>query len=304
MVALRSASGAALRIQSSNRSSHSGSARHHCGFLAMMLPLQSGKPQASSVRFTSSAKARSFVRTASRSSPSRSGKMIALSWSVASVCSLRPSLPSPIQQYPTAATSWLREASTRARSVTASFRAETNCVICSAATPCASMAVPRPRTSRAAKASASTLSACPISLRSPCMESRCSPKRSRSEITPASISPSRTSRWRKPRLAMSCAASLSAAEAGSEAGAFVITSSTGRSRDWPASATRSSTSVWVKMPAGQPLSSRSTTEPMRLDFMSSSTCRTVEVCGSVMGPRRRAERSGEAIVSSLAARPA
>ncbi len=268
----------------------------------MMFPLQSGNPQASSARFTWSANTRSFALVACRSTPSRSGKMMALSWSVASVCSLRPSLPRPIQQKPISPTSWSRSASSIARSVTASLSAEMNWVSCSAATPCASIAVPSSRTSRAAKASASTLLAWPMSLRSPCIDRRCSPKRSRSEMTPSSLPPSATSTWRNPRRAMSCAASESSLFAESAVGLGVITSDTGRSSGRSASATRLSRSVRVKMPVGAPPLPTRTIEPIRRAFMSSSTCRTLAVSGSVTGAWRIAFRRGEAIVSSSAAR--
>jgi hypothetical protein len=56
MVALSSASGCGMRIQVENCSFHSASVKHHCGLLAMILPLHSGKPQRSRSRLTSRAK--------------------------------------------------------------------------------------------------------------------------------------------------------------------------------------------------------------------------------------------------------
>ena len=101
---------------------------------------------------------------------------------------------------------------------------------------------------------------------------------------------------------MSCAASESALDAASVAGSRVMTSATGRSSGCPASATRLSTSVCVKIPDALPESPVRTIEPMRFDFISSSTWRTLAVSGSVTGEWRNALRSGEAMVSSSAAR--
>ena len=81
-----------------------------------------------------------------------------------------------------------------------------------------------------------------------------------------------------------------------------MTSATGRSSGCPASATRLSTSVCVKMPVGRPPPSVRTMEPIRRDFMSSSTWRTLADSGSVTGACRIALRKGEAMVSSSAAR--
>jgi hypothetical protein len=78
--------GSGVWIQLANLPRHSSSDRHHSGLPAMMPPLQSGKPQASSLRFTESAKGSSSRRSASASAPSAS-KMMPLSWSVDSVCS-------------------------------------------------------------------------------------------------------------------------------------------------------------------------------------------------------------------------
>ena len=95
----------------------------------MMSPLHSGKPQASRSRFTWSANARN-----ASFSPSM---MSALSWSVTSVCSIRPSLPRASQHHAggSGCRAW---ASSITRRVRLSLSALIISVSGPAATPCAS----------------------------------------------------------------------------------------------------------------------------------------------------------------------
>jgi len=122
MLARSSASGVGSRTHSAKRLRHSSTERQYSALRAMMPPVQSGNPSSARPSFAACANASRRARTSSRSAEPHANR-IALSWSVATVCSRRPSLPTESQHQSRPARSKPGATSANSRSVSASFSA-------------------------------------------------------------------------------------------------------------------------------------------------------------------------------------
>ncbi len=152
--------------------------------------------------------------------------MMALSWSVASVCSSRPSEPSAIQHRLVEAMPAAAVSNSITRSVNRSLSVEMIRVSWSAGTPWARRLRASARTSRPAATSASRLAAerrVALTALSPI---RCKANRSLSDTIPTGRPASTSAMWWKPWCAMVSAAEMAIASAGSVTGSRVITPDT------------------------------------------------------------------------------
>ncbi|MNT31737.1 hypothetical protein D3C72_1675850 [compost metagenome] len=193
----------------------------------------------SSARLTACAK----WRTASRDSSDTSlFRMIALSWSVAMVCSARPSEPRLSQHSHWRSMPNSSALSCTSRSVSTSLRWLIIEVSCRACTPCASRLRARRRMSCAEAFSASTLVAERSAVLTLLRLCRCMANRSRSDTMPIATPSRVTGTWRMPWRDISSAASCAVCSLVSVRTGATMTSEMGVSSGNPASATRPSTS--------------------------------------------------------------
>ena len=215
-----------------------------------------------------------------------------LSWSVAMVCSLRPSEPKLSQQ------AWLRSTCccdamicTR-RSVSRSFRLLMSAVKGLAIMPCPTRDRASSRMPCAACANSALCLACRMRALTPLSESRCMANKSRSETMPTTRPPSSRGTWVMPWRAISSAAASTGCATSSACTVRVITEATGSSSERPAKATRSRTSWRVKMPNKAPCASCTSMEPMRRSCMRRNTSRKGVSGAQLTGASRNRLRKG------------
>lgn len=198
-----------------------------------------------------------------------------LSWSVAMVCSLRPSEPKASQHTRDRSTPCCAASSATRRSASTSLRWLISSVSWRARTPCPSRLRAKRRMSAATRRSVSTSGAARIAVLTCLSDRRCSANRSRSDRMPTTRAPgssaSVTGTCRTPWRDISSAASCAVWRVDSTCTGALITSPMGRCRDKPGSVTRPRMSCRVRIPRAAPLVSSSTsTEPMRRSCMACS----------------------------------
>ena len=226
----------------------------------------------------------------------------ALSWSVANVCSLRPSLPSASQHQSDAPTAWCASTSSIARRARASLSAAIVRVNGSDVTPCASRLWARLRMSSAQRFNAAVECAS-VNPSSTCrIDARVSVKRSRSLTTPTRRLPSTTTICRTSRAAIVSIASCAVAAAGNVTTGVDITSASGVVSGLPPSTTRRSRSTSVNMPIGAPPDPTTTIVRTRASLIFARAVASGSSPGQVTGSRRTSPDSGRAIDCCSAAR--
>ena len=128
------------------------------------------------------------------------------------------------------------------------------------------------------------------------MVTRCSANRSRSDTTPTSRPSRVTISWWNPSCAICASASCAVASSSIAPGPCVITAEIGVARSTPSSTTRSSRSVWVKMPTGRCAASTTGMLLMRSRRIVSRAVRIGVPVSQNTGLRRTTLRSGSSSV--------
>ena len=225
--------------------------------------------------------------------------MMPLSWSVANVCSSRPSEPSAIQQNGTGGRSKASIVSSSTRTVSRSFSVDMKWVRVAAWSPWARSAPARRRIPCAAVRSPSRSRAAWISVPTSSTPTRWRANSCSCERRPARApSASTTTRWWTPCSAIVRMAWCALACGPTVMRPLVITVAIGWSRSAPGSVTRRITSSSVKMPTGiRPRGSTTTTTPVRVPSIRCSVSRIVPSSGTVNGSRRTIGATGLNMVS-------
>ena len=217
-----------------------------------------------------------------------------LSWSVATVCSLRPSEPKASQQPCFRSMRWAAATIVTRCSVSTSFKWLISSVSWRAPTPWPSRLRAKRRMSCDTTRSVATSGAARIAVLTCFSDKRCSANRSRSDRMPTTRPlASATGTWRMPYRDIASAASCAVWSMPTVTTGRLITSPIGVDNGFSASVTRPRMSWRVRMPSAAPLSSATTsTEPMRFSCIDFNATPSGVDGATPTAARRSRSRSG------------